>query len=123
MSYNIIEDEDSLSGKALYLKRNSKGTKESGYCLDLKELTEGMSYLKKGITYRFEYYVKGSGQWGIKTDQTGWYPCVPMSDKYSTGIVTYEAGSGESCKLYLYAVDKTNGMELMVDYIEIYEVR
>ena len=124
ISCNMVEDTDSPSGKALCLKRESQGTKEAGYYLNIKELTlNGSAALEKNATYRFEYVVKGSGQWGIKTDQTGWYPCIPMSDKYSTGIVTYKAGSANSCKLYLYAIDIDNGMELRIDSIKIYKVQ
>lgn len=124
ISGGMIEDSDSPSGKALCLERLSEGTKEAGYYLKFSELTEtDSSVLQQGATYRFEYVVKGSGQWGIKTDQTGWYPCVPMSDKFSTGIVTYKAGSANSCRLMLYAVDKTKGMYLEIDSIKIYKVR
>ncbi len=108
----------------LRLERLSTGTKETGYYLKMEELLLGdASVLKKGVTYRFEYIIRGSGQWGIKTDQTGWYPCVPMSDQFGMGIVTYQAGSAASCNLMLYAVDRTNGMYLEVDSIKIYEVR
>ena len=124
ISCEIYEDNDSFSGKALCLKREVQGTKEAGWYLNLEELTQDKSsLLEKGAVYRFEYVVKGSGQWGIKTSQTGWYPCLPMQDKYSTGIVTYEADSAESCRLMLYAVDRINGMELKIDSIKIYKVR
>ena len=124
MSCSIIDDSDSPSGKALCLKRQTKGTKEAGCYLNLSELMGGSaSVLEKGATYRFEYVVKGSGQWGIKTSQTCWYPCAPMSDKFSTGITTYTAGSAKSCKVFLYAVDMTKNMYLEVDSITIYKVR
>lgn len=124
MSFATRNDEISPSGIALMIERISRGTKESGYYFKISEFMEdGSSALTKGRTYRFEYDVRGSGQWGIKTDQTGWYPCVPMSDKYATGIVTYTAGSGKDTRLMLYAVDKTDGMYLAIDEIRIYEVR
>ena len=124
MVCKMIDDNDSPSGKALYLKRQSNGTKETGYYLELSELTEnGDSVLEKGAAYRFEYVMKGSGQWGIKTSQTCWYPCAPVSDKFSTGITTYTADSAKSCKLILYAVDKTKDMYLEIDSIKIYKVR
>lgn len=123
MSYSMIDDSDSPSGKALYLKRESKGTKEAGYYLNLSELTEGeASILENGSTYRFEYVVKGTGQWGIKTSQTAWYPCAPMSDKFSTGVTTYKAGSGKSCKVMIYAVDTTKDMYIEIESIKIYKV-
>ena len=123
MSFSTRYDDASPSGIALILERITKGTKESGYYFKLSEfMDDNSSALKKGKTYRFEYDVRGTGQWGIKTDQTGWYPCVPMSDKYSTGIVTYTAGSGKDSRLMLYAVDKTEGMYLAVDEIRIYEI-
>ena len=124
MSFATRNDEISPSGIALMIERISRGTKESGYYFKISEFMEdGSSVLTKGRTYRFEYDVRGSGQWGIKTDQTGWYPCVPMSDKYATGIVTYTAGSGKDTRLMLYAVDKTDGMYLAIDEIRIYEIR
>lgn len=124
MSCNVIESDDSPSGKVLCLRRQSYGTREAGYYIDLMDLTGGaFSILEKGAAYRFEYFVRGIGQWGIKTDQTGWYPCVPMSDKFSTGIVTYEAGPATSCRLMFYAVDCTDDMYLEIDSIKIYKVR
>lgn len=124
MAWSVIDDSDASLGKALLLERQTEGTQDAGYYLNLSEMTDGrLSALTKGATYRFEYVVKGSGQWGIKTDQTGWYPCVPMSDKFSTGIVTYKAGSAKSCRLMLYAVDRTKGMRLEIDSVKIYEVR
>lgn len=122
MSWDIIEDGDSPSGKALCLKRLSEGTQEAGYSLTLNQMAEKAA-LEKGATYRFEYMVKGRGQWGIKTNQTGWYPCVPMSDKFSVGIVTYQAGKAQSCTLMLYAVDRTEDMYLEIDSIKIYKVK
>lgn len=121
MSCSIVEDSDSPSGKALCLKRLSKGTQEAGYSIKLSKLAE-QAALEKGAVYRFEYVVKGSGQWGIKTNQTGWYPCVPMSDKFSMGTVTYQAGGATSCILMLYAVDMTKDMYLEIDDVKIYKV-
>lgn len=123
MSCNVIESDDSPSGKVLCLRRQSYGTRDAGYYIDLKELTDGaFSILEHGATYRFEYFVRGIGQWGIKTDQTGWYPCVPMSDKFSTGIVTYKADFAGTCRLILYAVDRANDIYLEIDSINIYKV-
>ncbi len=124
MENAVVEDSSSPSGKALRLKRLSRGTQDAGYYLNLSELTEnGASLLEAGSTYRFEYVVKGNGTWGIKTDQTGWYPCVPSADTFATGMVTYRAGSANSCRLLLYAVDRSDGMELEIDSIKIYKVR
>lgn len=125
MTYSVVEDSESSSGCALRMERSVSGTKETGCYFPLSELTDGaMSALEKGTTYRFEYTVKGSGQWGIKTNQTGWYPCVPMENTYGTGIVTYQANSRVSeGQLMLYAVDKNAGMWLQVDSVKIYEVR
>ncbi len=125
MSCEMIEDSDSPSGKALRLKRTAEGANEAGYYIDLAELdTDGQpcTALEKDAVYRFEYVVKGNGQWGVKTDQTGWYPCVPMQDKFSTAIMTYRAGQAKSCRLYLYAVDTTEDMYLEIDSIKIYKV-
>lgn len=124
MKWSLVTEDDSPSGQAMRLERLSAGTQEAGYYLKLSELTDGgLSALEKNVTYRFEYVVKGTGQWGIKTNQTGWYPCVPMEDWFSTGIVTYKASAASSCQLMLYAVDKTSGMWLEVDSVKIYEVR
>lgn len=124
MFVGVINDSDSPSGKALCLKRQSTGTKETGVSLSLSELTGGtLSTLEPGAVYRFEYVVKGSGQWGMKTSQTGWYPCVPVSDKFSTCVTTYAAGNAASCRVMMYAVDNTKGMYLEIDSIKIYKVR
>lgn len=124
MSSSVIEDSDSPSGQALCLKRESTGTKEAGYYFRLSELTEGIVLaLEAGVTYRFEYVVKGSGQWGIKTNQTGWYPCAPMSDQFSTGVTTYTASSANTCNLMVYAVDKMKDMYLEIASIKIYKVK
>lgn len=124
MSNSVIEDSDSPSGTALCIKRESTGTQEAGYYFNLSILTEGvLSMLEAGATYRFEYVIKGSGQWGIKTNQTGWYPCVATSDKFSTGVTTYAAGSANRCNLMVYAVDKMKDMYLEIASIKIYKVR
>ena len=124
MLNSVTGSESSPSGKVLRLERLSTGDHEAGCYLNLSELTKGAAaVLEAGSTYRFEYVVKGSGQWGIKTDQTGWYPIVPSADEFGTGVVTYEAGSASLCRLILYAVDMTKGMHLEVDTIHIYKVR
>lgn len=123
MLKSIITDTGSASGRVLRLERMSTGNHDAGYCLQLSDLTKGaVSVLEEGATYRFEYRVKGSGQWGIKSTQTGWYPIVPSGDRYATGIVTYRAGKAGSCKLFLYAVDRAKGVHLEVDSIKIYKV-
>lgn len=120
----IKEDENSPSGKVLHMERVSTGNQNAGYYLNLSDFTvKSMTALDAGTTYRFEYVVKGTGQWGIKTNQTGWYPCLPMEDQYATGVVTYKANAADAGRLMLYAVDYTNGMYLDVDSIKIYKVR
>lgn len=121
MSCSVIEDNDSPSGKALCLKRQAEGTHDAGYSLNLSKLMEKAA-LEKGAAYRFEYVVKGSGEWGIKTNQTAWYPCTPMSDKFSVGITTYKADYAKSCTLMLYAVEGTKDMYLEIESIKIYKV-
>lgn len=126
MSASVIEDSDSPSGKALSLRRLSQGTQESGYYLKLSEfeLEDGVSEaLESGVTYRFEYVVKGNGFWGIKTNQTGWYPCIPIEDEYRTCFTTYKAKAADSCQLLLYAVDMTKDMHIEVSSVKIYKVR
>lgn len=124
MTYSVVDDSDSPSGKALCIRRQSNGNKEAGYYLNLSEMTGGAaSALEKGATYRFEYVVKGTGQWGIKTSQTSWYPSAPSADGFTTGYTTYKAGSAKPCKLMLYAVDTTKDMYLEIASIKIYKVR
>lgn len=124
MSCSLIEDSDSPSGKALCLRRLMNGTKEAGYYFDLKDLAiEGDASLEKGAVYRFEYVVKGNGYWGIRTDQTGWYPCAPTIDKFRTCATTYAAGSANSCRVILYALDKEKDIYLEIDSIKVYKVR
>jgi hypothetical protein len=96
------------------------------YSFHLSDLsTNGKSVLEKGAAYRFEYVVKGSGVWGVKTSQTSGYPCLPASDCFTTGIVTYKAGASKAnpCLLTLYAENKTNGMWLEIESIKIYKVK
>lgn len=126
MSASVIEDSASPSGKALSLKRLAQGTQESGYYLKLGEfdLEEGVSdALEPGVTYRFEYVVKGNGFWGIKTNQTGWYPCIPIENEYRTCFTTYKAKAADTCQLLLYAVDKTKDMHIEVSSVKIYKVQ
>ncbi len=124
MSGAIEDDDSSLSGKTLRLKRITDGTQEAGYYLDLSELTGGaVSALKAGVSYRFEYSIKGTGFWGVKTNQTAWYPIVLMSEKYTTGFTTYKAKSATSCQVLFYAVDQIKDIVLEIESIKIYEVR
>lgn len=124
MSASVEEDESSVSGKKITLKRTEDGTKEAGFYLDLKELTEGkMNVLKANTFYRFEYSIKGTGQWGFRTDQTGWYPIAPESDQYATGAVEYKADSSSVCRLFFYALDYAKDTVLDIEWIKIYEVK
>jgi hypothetical protein len=123
MSYSIVNDADSSCNKALKLTRTSQGSGEAGYYLKLSEITNNkMTSLKANTTYRFEYVVKGTGKWRFKTSQTAQYECVPSSDEFCTGTVTYKTNSTASCDLIFYAVDKTAGMYLEIESIKIYEV-
>lgn len=125
MSVKIIEDAGVSSGKALQIKRTAKGTQESGYYIDLSgfDLENGTKpVLESGVTYRFEYVVKGSGYWGIRTDQTAWYPCV-LADSYYTGYTTYKADPAKSCRLLLYAIDTDKDVHMEVASVKIYKVQ
>lgn len=119
----ITEDALSASGKTLQIKRLSTGNQEAGCYLDLSELTlDGSVVLEAGATYRFEYVMKGSGLWGIRTDQTGWYPCAPVADKYTTGYVTYQAKAKDNCRLLLYATDRMADIEWNISSIKVYKI-
>lgn len=117
-------DSNSPSGRVLRMERTSTGNKESGYTIELSDLMKGSGVkLEAGCNYRFEYVVKGSGQWGIKTDQTPWYPCAPQSDRFATGMVSYKAkDEGGPYRLIFFAEEKTKGMFLEVDSVKIYKV-
>jgi hypothetical protein len=96
------------------------------YSFKLSDMsTNGKSVLEKGATYRFEYTVRGSGTWGIRTSQTSGYPCLPSADQYTTGIVTYQAGAAQTtpCRIILYAQEQTADMWLEIDSIKIYKVK
>lgn len=109
--------------KVIRIERPSDGTGDAGVSMSLRELSGGtMTSLRAGFTYRFEYTIRGNGLWGIKTNQTGWYPIV-TTESFSTGIVTYDAGSASSCNLMIYAIDKTKDMYLEIENIRIIEVR
>ena len=109
--------------KVIRIERPSDGTGDAGVSMSLRELSGGtMTSLRAGFTYRFEYTIRGNGLWGIKTNQTGWYPIV-TTESFSTGIVTYNAGSASSCNLMIYAIDKTKDMYLEIENIRIIEVR
>ena len=125
MTAEIIADDKSLSGKAVRLKRTAEGNKESGFYLKVSEfdIPEGFNTaLESGETYRFEYVMKGNGFWGIKTNQTAWYPCM-LTEEYRTGFTTYKAKSANTCNLLLYACDKTKDMHMEVNSIKIYKVQ
>ena len=125
MSVKVIDDATTSSGKALQIKRTAKGKIESGYYIDLSgfELENGgKPVLENGVTYRFEYVVKGKGYWGIKTNQTAWYPCV-LSDSYCTGYTTYRAKTASAGKLLLYAIDTGSDIHMEVASVKIYKVQ
>lgn len=98
-------------------------TQKSGKYISLKNFDGGMTALKSGVTYRFEYVVKGTGQWDFMTNQTGWYPVCPVEDEYFTCYTTYRAKSASECKLHFYADNYTSGSKLIIDSIKIYEVK
>ena len=125
MSAKVIADEKSPSGKAITLQRTATGNRESGYYLKVSEfdIPEGFTTaLEAGERYRFEYVMKGKGFWGIKTNQTAWYPCM-LTEEYRTGFTTYKAKSANSCELLLYACENANDMHMEVSSIKIYKVR
>lgn len=124
MSAGVEEDTSSSTGKKITIKRTGTGTKEAGFYLDLSELTDGEhSVLKPEIYYRFEYSIKGSGTWGMKTSQTAWYPIVLLTEKYVTGATAYQAKASSACKLFFYALDTGKDAVLDLEWIKIYEVK
>lgn len=124
MSAKLVEDTISSTGKALQLKRQAEGTHEAGYYLSIKEMTGGkMKALKPGTYYRFEYVVRGKGQWGFKSNQTAWYPINPRQENYGTCYATYKANAEDAGRVMLYAVDNAKDVYLLIESVNIYEVR
>lgn len=122
MKWDYITDDDSPNGKVLRLKRTGSGTKQTGYYLKLSDFA-GDDLLKENQYYRIEYTVRGTGGWGYVSDQTGWYPCYPIADKFSTGMVSYRASAAEECRIIFYALDTKKGVYLDIDSIKIYEIK
>ena len=130
MSASVVEDANALYGKVLRLKRTTTGSREGGRSYSLSQLktADGQNLLKAGKEYRFVYSVKGSGEWGIQTSQTGWYGCLPESTAFKVGAVSYTAGSytadsGSSCNLMITGKSLTSGMWLDLEWLRIYEVK
>lgn len=120
MSYSYVEDgEDS----AIRLQRTRNGTHDAGYYIDLAAISQaGEKKLDPGKNYRFEYEVKGDGNWGIKTSQTGWYPIVPSVDEISTGAVTYVANNANACQIIIYAIDRIKDVFIDLISLRVYEI-
>lgn len=124
MMQSYMDSSLSPSGKVLRLERTSQGTGEAGYYFNLADLTlGGEPVLEAGCNYRYEYVIRGYGEWGIDTDQNGWYPCVGQTERFTTGITCYVADDDvENCRLIIFAKDMTKGMCLEIDSIKIYKV-
>lgn len=120
----LIRDDNSPSGKALRLERLTAGTHDAGVSFALSDLSGGvMNGLEEGTEYRFEYTVKGSGQWAFISDQTSWYPCIPSGTRFETGAVNYRTASGRfGSSIMLYAVDRNKGMWLEISSYRVYRV-
>lgn len=125
MAVSVVDDPDAEYGKALRIQRTGNGSKKSGCAYSLGQLktADGSSLLQAGSKYRFVYSVKGTGEWGVQTSQTGWYGCLPESSAYKIGAVTYEAGSSSSCSLWITGQDLTSGMWLELEWLRIYKVQ
>lgn len=125
MSASVAEDAHALYGKVLRLKRTTTGSREGGRSYSLSQLktADGQNLLEAGKKYRFVYSVKGFGEWGIQTSQTGWYGCLPESTDFKVGAVSYTAGSGSSCNLMITGESLTSGMWLDLEWLRIYEVK
>ena len=130
MSASVAEDAGAPYGKVLRLKRTTTGSEKGGRSYSLSQLktTDGQNFLEAGKKYRFVYSVKGSGEWGIQTSQTGWYGCLPESTDFKVGAVSYKAGSytaesGSSCNLMITGESLTSGMWLDLEWLRIYQVK
>ena len=113
-------DTKSPSGSYIGMVRTGWGSHDAGITLRLAELSGGrLGKMIPGRTYRIQYTVMGTGSWGYLSNQTGWYPILPQSDAYSTGMVTYLAGDTGDGTLSFYATDLNDGMWLRIANIQV----
>ena len=113
-------DTKSPSGSYIGVVRTGWGSHDAGITLRLAELSGGrLGKMIPGRTYRIQYTVMGTGSWGYLSNQTGWYPILPQSDAYSTGMVTYLAGDTGDGTLSFYATDLNDGMWLRIANIQV----
>lgn len=124
MKASYMESPNSPSGKVLRMERLSTGNAKTGFAIPLSEmLLEAGIKLEAGYKYRFEYMVRGHGMWGVRTDQTPWYPCVPQSDSFGIGMTVYKAKDyGEPYRLFFFADENSSEMSLEVDWVKVYKI-
>ena len=116
----FASDTNSPSGSYIGIVRTGWGTHDAGITLRLAELSGGrFGKMIPGRTYRIQYTVMGTGAWGYISNQTGWYPILPQSEAYSTGIVTYLAGDTADGTLSFYATELNDGMWLRIANIQV----
>ena len=116
----FASDTNSPSGSYIGIVRTGWGTHDAGITLRLAELSGGrFGKMIPGRTYRIQYTLMGTGAWGYISNQTGWYPILPQSEAYSTGIVTYLAGDTADGTLSFYATGLNDGMWLRIANIQV----
>ncbi|MCQ2548479.1 MAG: right-handed parallel beta-helix repeat-containing protein [Lachnospiraceae bacterium] len=82
-----------------------------------------ISKLTYGKMYRFEYKVRGKGDWNFKSTSTGRYPVVPKSDKASSYVATLVADINTSSTTFKFYQDaKRSGDFLEITEFRVYEV-
>jgi len=123
MSIQRIVGSDDGNRNAIRIKRSSNGTVECGCGIKLSDISlDGTASLNVGDTYRFEFVVKGTGNWGAKTTQSPWYPIMPVSNRYMTCIATQPIENTGNMTIYLYTTDLSAGGYLDVESIRVYKV-
>lgn len=116
-----LNQSDTLIANKIINKRVSR----TGYEVTIKELTDNLILqLEHNQYYRFEYDVKGIGEWGIKTNQSTWYFVSPNNDKHGTCITTLlmdkEITEDTATKIIFFPNNNVTNMYLEIKNIRIY---
>lgn len=103
--------------------RPSDGYTDCGYYINLKDISlDGSSSLEYGQKYRFEYVLKGTGEWGTQTSQSDWYFCSPKPDKYRTYMTTQNINKTGDMQFSFKTNSTGAGMYIDVVELKIYKV-